>query len=127
MEKPLPALTALLGIPVVQHPTSTGGAKGIIRLEPKYAKLLEPMIFQRWQRRRQAQAIYFLLHELRHTRQDIWYKYPEHEDDANRFAADKFRAFVRQRLKFTPQQTHALWSRLPPEYRRPMGVAKTQR
>ena len=115
--KRLEQISDILGVNVYLHESTTGGATGIIYLQSKYASLLEPVKYRRLRKGKQAIAIFLLLHEYRHTQQGPNYKYPSYEDNANHWATEHFRWFCLRRFRFTQEQTHALWSSLPIQYR----------
>jgi hypothetical protein len=78
--------------------------------------------------REQAKAIYMLLHERAHTRQEYGsYVWPDSEDAANREAARLFRWFCARRLGYSWIATTMLWRSLPAHYRNPGSVKEVTR
>ncbi len=123
--RPLPELSRLLRLDVQEHEHITGGWDTTILLEPKYAVLLEPIKYRgRFRPFRQAQAIYFLLHEVAHTKQaarkEVYSRALELE--ANSYAAYNFQWFCQREFKFTAEQTRRLWLSLPEWYRHPTNI-----
>jgi hypothetical protein len=68
----------------------------------------------------QAEAVYVLLHERFHAHDTAPYVFPATEVAANRYAADKFRAFTAR--FWGPVASRLLWQALPEQWRRPQGI-----
>ena len=116
---------ALVGCTVYRTPDGHGTCSDgeSIWLEARYAEKVRALIqsktipLRAWPT---AQAFYFLLHELGHTRQGP-YTGTASEIDANKRAAAEFRPFLR-RAELNERQVARLWRSLPDYYREPENV-----
>ena len=129
-----PTLTASLnGTPVVivDHAFGTRTDGTTIFLELAYARLVVRLAPSNPGRTvtvdtfAKARAVYFLLHEYGHVVH--WHERadgfePERELRANRFAAQRFRAYCRERLALSEAAVQLLWAALPQTWQRPSAV-----
>lgn len=123
----LSALTLATGVPVRMVPDGVGTAaspQGVF-LEARYALLLErdgELLTGRLavRKRRRAEAVYVLLHELCHAtvQEGDEYRYPDSEIEANVYASAHFISFL-TRNGMSEKRAIDLFDALPDYWRHP--------
>ena len=120
----LPYLSDHMKRDVYSH-SFTAGWDNAIYLEVKYAQLIEregllntksAILFPK----RTARAIYYLLHEYRHTMQTTYHGVRS-ELEANEYAAGTFKSWC-FKLGYGKRTTARLWRSLPEYYQHPEAI-----
>ena len=120
----LPYLSSRMDRDVYEH-QFTGAFENEIFIEPQYVQLIERggklwTRSVRWQPKRTAKAVYYLLHEYAHSLQGR-YLGEVSELAANDFAAANYRSWC-EKLGYTPRATARLWNALPDFYKHPTAI-----